>query len=916
MNLCKVQVPRLLLLALTTGLWGAGTQAQTVSRVNQPVDLNARVVTRGSVPPQIGRAEDLGRVSPSRPMKDLLLRLTPSSDQSASLRSFLADVQDQTSPNYQHWLTPTEFGERFSLSNADLQKVTGWLGGNGFTIEEVSASKRWIRFSGTAAQVEQAFQTEIHSYRKANATHFANAQDLSIPAALAPVVSGLVSLNNFEKAPQHTQVEKVARSAEGKLARVTTVPAKQQAADSAAVDQQYAALGVRPNFTSPGFPEETFLAPGDFSRIYDTAALLSGGTDGSGVSIAIVGRSDISLSDVEAFRTLFRLPFNDPHKIYVNADPGVVPGDDEEAILDTEWSGAVAPRATINYVIAASTDNTDGVDLASAYIVDHVTAPIMSVSFGICEQAISQNENDFYHDLWQQASAEGITVLVSTGDSGSSSCDVPYAYIATPYSLGVNALASTPYNVAVGGTEFADTNLDTYWAIAPGRDQSTAKGYIPEMVWNESCNANLPISLHNCYFDPNGQGTYAGGGGGSSCSVHPDGSKPNLVTGLYACESGYSKPDWQVGRGVPQDGVRDLPDVSLAAAGGHDGYLICYNGSCQWSTNSDGTYTLEQASVIGGTSAASPSMAGIMALVEQKNGLFQGQADYKLYELAQKQGNSGACNASKLTNPSHRDQCVFHDITAGTNALSCVFGNQDCTIPVAGSTFFGLLSGYSATPGYDRATGLGSVNAANLVKAWTSLPSTETSTTLSVSRTQFVHGSTVTVISHVTPSTGTGTPTGVVALRVESGSAPVGPVLAGSLVSGRFQQPISSLPGGTYKLTADYGGDGRFDGSVSAPVDLTISPEASSLTVATFVPARFYILGRKPFLPGYETGLGNPFYVQVQVASASGGGLQQATSSSSKAPGISAATHSITPGLSTFHVDPTPHVIWPAALTL
>ncbi len=872
MKFRNVLVLRLRILALAVCLVGVATQAQTASRISQPLDLNARVSAHGSVPPQISGAEDLGRVSPSRAMKDILLRLSPGADQAASLQSFLADVQDRNSLNYQHWLTAKDFADRFSVSDADLQKITAWLAASGFTIEEVSAGKRWIRFSGTAAQVEQTFQTEIHSYRKANATHFANAKEVSIPAAFAPVVSGLVSLNSFEKAPQHTPVAKVARTADGKLSRIPSMTAKQPAGAAPATDPQDAALTAHPNFTSPGAPEETFLAPGDFSRIYNTASLLTAGTDGAGVSIAIVGRSDISLSDVEAFRTLFRLPFNDPRKIYVNGNPGLVPGDEEEAILDTEWSGAVAPKATIHYVIASSTDDTDGVDIASAYIVDHVTAPIMSVSFGTCEQGLSQNEIDFYHDLWQQASAEGITVLVSSGDSGSSSCDVPSAYLATPYPLGVNALASTPYNVAVGGTEFADTNLNTYWAVAPARDQSTAKGYIPETVWNESCNPSLPISLDNCYFSPTSEGTYAGGGGASSCSVHPDGSTPGIRIGLYACQSGYPKPAWQVGRGVPQDGVRDLPDVSLAAAGAHDGYLICFNGSCQWTTNPDGSFTLEQAAVVGGTSAASPSMAGIMALVEEKNGTFQGQADYKLYDLAQKQGTSGACNASTLTDPSRPDECVFHDVTGGANTLSCVFGNQDCTVPAAGSTLFGLLSGYSATPGYDLASGLGSVNAANLVKAWSSLPSSETSTTLSVSRTHFVHGAAVTVASHVTPAAGAGSPTGEIALLVERGSAPTGPVFAGSLVSGSFQQSINSLPGGTYKLLASYGGDAHFDASTSAPVTLTVAPEADSLTVGTFIPARFIILGRRPYLPGDETALGNLFYVQVQVTSASGAG--------------------------------------------
>ena len=347
---------------------------------------------------------------------------------------------------------------------------------------EVSEGRRWIRFSGSAVQVEQAFRTEIHSYSRNNATRYSNATAISVPEALAAVISGPVTLNNFEKAAQHTPVGKVVRNADGKLVRMAPVETAQRTTSSAPADasllipSSVGTSGVHSLFTSQGETEAVFLAPGDFAKIYNTQPLLKSGNNGKDVSIALVGRSDISISDVESFRTIFGLPFNDPTVLYANDDPGVVPGDDEEAILDVEWSGAVAPQAKINYVIGSTTTTTDGVDIAASYIVDHVTAPIMSVSFGICEQAISQDENDFYRDLWQQAAAEGITVFVASDDSGSSGCDVPSEYFATPYGLGVNALASTPYNVAVGGTEFLDTDLNTYWNIDNSKNLSSGKG--------------------------------------------------------------------------------------------------------------------------------------------------------------------------------------------------------------------------------------------------------------------------------------------------------------------------------------------------------------------------------------------------------------------------------------------------------
>ena len=526
--------------ALSVCCASAQTTTQPAPQITQPINASVRQTIANSVPIQVQSATDLGRASAALPMKDMLLRLKPSAAQVTALNKFVADVQNPNSPNYHHWITPTEFGSRFGATDADVKTVTQWLTSNGFTVAQVANGKGWIRFSGTSSQVESAFATEIHSYSAAGAKQYANSKPLSIPAALAPAVAGLLSANSFSKRPLHTPIAQISRNSNGKMVRTAVAP-------SAATTNALAALAgnknaISPNFTSQSAPEENFIAPGDFARIYNTESLIAGGNDGTGSSIAIVGRSDVSLSDVEAFRTIFSLPFNDPNIILANGDPGVVVGDDEEAILDLEWSGAVAPKAKINYVIGASTYSTDGVDISSSYIVDNVVAPIMSVSFGSCEQVQSQAEIDFYNNLWEQASAEGISVFVAAGDSGSSACDIPDEYIATPFPLGVNALASTPFNTAVGGTEFADSDTNTYWNLNLNPDLSSAKGYIPEAAWNESCNPYLPVSATNCFYDPNGEGTYAGGGGASNCSVHPAGDTPNLITGFYQCQSGYTKP--------------------------------------------------------------------------------------------------------------------------------------------------------------------------------------------------------------------------------------------------------------------------------------------------------------------------------------------------------------------------------------
>jgi hypothetical protein len=862
--------PRLFLLQLAlifSCMCIGAASAQSKPQITAAVDVTVRHTLGNSVPVQLRSATDLGRTPASQPMRDMVMLLGGSDAQTADLAKFLEDVQNPNTASYHHWLTPSEFGARFGAADEDVKTLTAWLTSNGFTVSAVAQGKNWIRFSGNVGQVESAFGTEMHRYSANGVVHYSNATNLSVPAAIAPVVVGMVSLNDFVKAPQHTPLAKLAMGTNGKLQRTAVAPT--------AVKGQNPESALQPQFTSLSAPESNFLAPGDFARIYNTSPLLSAGNDGTGLSIAIAGRSDISLSDVEAFRTVFHLPFNDPTVIYANGDPGVVAGDDEEAILDVEWSGAVAPKAKINYVIGASTSTTDGVDIASAYIVDNVVAPIMSISFGSCEQEMSSTELAYYNTLWQQASAEGITVLVSSGDSGSSSCSIPSVYVSTIYGLGVSGLASTPYNVAVGGTEFSDTNLSQYWNNTENQDQSSVKGYIPEAVWNESCNSSLPVGLGNCYFQPlSGQGD-AAGGGASNCAVHS--STTNLLTGLYTCTSGYKKPTWQAGNGVPVDGSRDLPDVALAAGGGHDGYLLCYDGSCQWTTNPDGSYQLTSASIIGGTSAASPSMAGIMALVEQKNGSFQGQADNQLYALAASQSSSLNCDSSAATDPTQTNGCVFHDVTAGTNAVGCVLSyGRNCSA-VAGVTTYGVSSGYTAGAGYDRASGLGSVNAANLVAAWATATTAPTTTTLTLSQTTFTHGTPVTLGATVAPGTGTGVPTGSVAILGSGTGSANGLLQSGALTTGAYSGSISNLPGGSYNLTAKYSGDTAYNSSTSSPVAVTIAPEPSSVSVSTLAQSPFAILGKRPIVSSTGVALGTTFYIQVVITGASGVGAGTGT---------------------------------------
>ena len=568
-------------------------------RVVRPIDDAQRTVLPGNLHPLAQPQFRLKPVPSDFPMDRMMLVLNPDPEQQAALDELVEQQHDPTSPYYHQWVTPERFGQLFGASEGDINLVVNWLQSHGMAVEEVSPGRRSIVFSGNAGQVAAAFHARMQSYKIGGEIHHANENDPEIPKALGTVVGGVVSLHDF-----YTQAMHVTPA-------YNPVPS--------------------PHFSSGS---THYLAPADLATIYNLNPLYQNLIDGSGQSIAIVGRSNINLSDIRSFRSNFGLPARDPQIIVNGTDPGISDVNEEsEAVLDVEWSGAMAKNATVKFVTSASTNSSDGVYLSAQYIVNHNTAPVMSVSFGLCEAALGSSGNNFINSLWQQAAAEGITVFVSSGDSGAAGCDSSNAPSGT-HGRGVNGLCSSPYSVCVGGTQFDDvSNPSLYWAsFNTSGSQASAQSYIPEKVWNESGNSGL----------------WSGGGGVSTI---------------------YSKPSWQAGSGVPSDGKRDVPDVSLTSAV-HDGYLVYMNGGLM---------------LLGGTSAASPSLAGIMSLVVQSTAMPQGNANPVFYTLASRQNSGGVV--------------VFHDTTAGSNSVPGV-------------------TGFNATAGYDQGSGLGSVDANMLVTHW------------------------------------------------------------------------------------------------------------------------------------------------------------------------------------------------------
>jgi hypothetical protein len=761
---------------------------ERASRIG-PIDESSLILLKGNRHPVATPANDRGEAPPDLPMERMLLVLKREAAAESALQELIARQQDRSSSTFHAWLSPEQFADRFGPSKSDRQTLTAWLQSHGFRVNRIARGGMSIEFSGTAAQVKEAFHTPIHSFVVATKSHYANVLDPQIPAAFAAVVAGVSALHDFHKrAPVR---------ALGAVTRIENTSAWQ------------------PSFTFNGAAGVFhYLSPGDFSKIFNTAALYKIGIDGTGQSIAIVGRNNINLSDIQIFRIAFGLPPNDPTVILDGPDPGnaLGSGDETEADLDVEWSGAIAPKAKINFVVSASTNTTDGADLSAQYIVDNNISPILSMSFGLCEAALGPAQNAFYNNLWAQAAAQGITVVVSTGDNGPAGCDNPNFGTGKGGSA-VSGLASTPFNIAVGGTQFNENGADSqYWSATNGPDQSSALGYIPEVVWNESC------------ADPNQCGfvnLFASSGGPSSL---------------------YTKPAWQAGPGVPSDGQRDLPDVSLSAAASHDGYLLCQDGICL--TNSSGQ--LINAFVVGGTSASTPTFAAIMALVNQKTNSRQGQANFVLYPLAAVQ-NAGPNAANCISTAPPQSTCIFNDITQGNSNVPGQIG-------------------YPATPGYDLATGLGSVNAANLVANWKNITfaSTKTTLQLSPSPVSIVHGQSVIASATVAPLSGSDTPTGDVSL-LTGGSQTVN---LGMLNAGAISTAIFTLPGGSYSVTASYGGDSKFGPSTSTPVPVIVTAEPSTTTLSTL---------DRNLAPSTFTTYSDFFFLQATVAGASGQGAATGT---------------------------------------
>ena len=684
-----------------------GTGSHARGLITQEINENNMVTLQGNTRPEANAINDRGAVADDLTMDHMMLQLQRSPEQEAALEKLIDEMQTKGSSNYHRWMTAPQFAENFGVAKEDVAKITSWLASQGFHVNV--AYPTLIDFSGTAGQVHGAFRTSIHNLDVKGVQHIANISDPQIPAALAPAVVGIVSLNDFRPHAMHR------------------------------MHKDY-------TFTSGG---DTFQAvvPGDLATIYNLNPLFTAGTSGQGQTVVVIEDTNLfSTADWTTFRSTFGLStFTSGSLTTVHPAPPsgtnncTNPGtnaDDGEAILDAEYASAAAPSATIEVASCEDTRTTFGGLIAVQNLINESKTPpaIMSISYGECEALNGATANAAYNSAYQQAVTEGVSVFVSAGDEGAASCDADEAK--ATHGIGVSGFASTQYNVAVGGTDFGDTDAgsnSTYWNTTNTSTFESAKSYIPEIPWNDSCAGVLLATFEGFATTYGTSGfcnsstgeadfltTGAGSGGPSGCATGAA-STSGVVSGT--CK-GYAKPSWQTGVvGIPADGVRDLPDVSLFASNGLWGhyYVFCWSDTREGGTACTGAPS--GWSGAGGTSFASPILAGIQALVNQKQGARQGNPNPVYYKLAATEyGASGSTSCNSTNGNTVGSTCIFYDVTKGDMDVNCT-GTHNCYRPsgtngVLSTSDSSYLIAYGTTTGWDFATGIGTINAANLVNNW------------------------------------------------------------------------------------------------------------------------------------------------------------------------------------------------------
>lgn len=728
-----------------------------------PSSSDPRVSLPDTVSPRVKTASVLGHLGGDTHLTGMSLVLKPTDAQAAALQQLLADQQNPSSPKYHQWLTPQTFGEQFGLSDADLAIVKDWLTSKGFTVDEVAPSRNRIVFSGTASAVESAFTTTLQRFHRADQDYFENNTAISLPQSLAGVVSGITGISSYHIQPP-----------------------------------VHAPQAVSPQFTNSAGTH--YIVPWDFRQIFGMNTLISQGFDGTGIKIGVIGQSSVDSNQLTYFQQKTGQTVKLPTMLLIpntgNSGQYSV-GDEGESELDLEYASGSAPGATVLFIYTGLGKNS-GVFDAMIYAVTNNLAPILTLSYGGCEASNKAYAQSTMEPVLAQASSQGQTILVSSGDQGAASCEPSSNNTTTATGgLSVSYPASSPNVTAVGGTQL-NSDASTYWSSSNNSYGGSAIGYMPETSWNDTVSYKA---------------LSASGGGASNV---------------------FTKPSWQTGTGVPSANQRYVPDVAFPSAIMEHPYIVCTVGTypCNGTAALGSGSSAGGGSLIGGTSAAAPNFAAMLAIVEQALGGYAlGNINSQLYTLA-----AGSSASS-----------IFHDITTGNNIVNCSGGSTGCSSTTVGTT--GTM-GYNAGVGYDEVTGLGSIDASGLTAG---LKSSITSTTKRtpvvtvVAATTTPTGGATDAISITVagPATGTPTPTGTVTLTID-GTAGSPITLVSGAASYTYTVPACTITTSTtcsHIITATYSGDTNYivgTGTIALSVPTTgvvtsgsisLNPAAATLTV-------------------------------------------------------------------------------------
>jgi hypothetical protein len=810
------------------------------------------LVVVGSTPgTALNPANDRGLVPDETPIEHIEILLKRSPEQELALQKLIEQLHRPGNPNYHKWLTAAEFAKRFPIPEANVSAVKSWLQSQGFRIDGVLPTGQIIMFSGNAGLVREAFHTEIHNLMLKNGeAHTSNVSDPKVPTKIASLIVGTVSLSNFVGHPMSHHIAST-HIKDGKVIQATGQKDGRG---------EYTFVDAGSTYYA--------LVPGDVATIYNLNPLYTAGYTGAGTTIAVVEDSTMyTVADWTTFVSTFGLTSyggvltqTHPTGTLTCTNPGDN-ADDGEVEIDAEYATAAAPGATINVASCAdgSTNQTFGGLVAVQNLTNSATPPpVISMSYGYCEAENGATANAAFGAAFQQAAAQGISMFVSSGDESSTSCDANAQY--ARHGIGISGWTSSPYNVSVGGTDFYDSALgenSTYWNSTNGTYYNSAKSYIPEIPWNDSCASQvLATALFNagdvttantygtgsaCNTSPYDTRTYylttaSGSGGPSNCAT---GTPANTGVSNGTCK-GWAKPSYQSVYGNPADGVRDIPDVSLFAANGIWGhyYVVCYSHPGSQYGGVACTGAPSGWAGFGGTSVSSPIMAGIQALVDQyvgstTNGVGakQGNPNYVYYALANSEyGSSGTTTCNSDSSPA--SSCVFYDVTAGDNNVNCRVDGAtlyNCYLPsgtngVGSVTTSAFSPTYSTQTGWDFATGIGTVNAYNLATNWKNAFPTKTA--LTATPTTVAFGGTTVLKATVSAATldnatsgGTQVPIAG-SVTFKDGASTLGSCTLASATCS-YTTTVGQLTTGSNSITAVYGGSHAYPGSTSSAVTVT-----------------------------------------------------------------------------------------------